>query len=62
MLKISDQLEVLKRLNEFSQRFAKITTLEQLASSVSEVMEDLLDIESSGLSTCLTSMRKNSSF
>ena len=49
MLKISDQLEVLKRLNEFSQRFAKITTLEQLASSVSEVMEDLLDIESSGL-------------
>jgi len=49
MLKITDQLEVLKKLNDFSQRFAKITTLEQLASSVSEVMEDLLEIESSGL-------------
>ena len=49
MIKINDQLEVLKRLNSFSQCFGKITTIEELASSVSEVLEDLLEIESSGL-------------
>jgi signal transduction histidine kinase/CheY-like chemotaxis protein/putative methionine-R-sulfoxide reductase with GAF domain/HPt (histidine-containing phosphotransfer) domain-containing protein len=49
MLKIKDQLAVLKRLNCFSQCFGKITTIEELATSVNEVLEDLLDIESSGL-------------
>ncbi len=49
MTKIKDQLEVLKRLNRFSQCFGKITTIEELANNVSEVLDDLLDIESSGL-------------
>lgn len=48
-MKINDQLEVLKRLNSFSQGFGKITTVEELASSVSEVLEDLLDFDASGL-------------
>ena len=45
----SDQLEILKRLDRFSQSFGKITTLEELAASVSEVLDDLLEVESSGL-------------
>ena len=49
MIKINDQLDVLKRLNRFSQSYAGITTIEQLAATVSDVLEDLLDIESSGL-------------
>ncbi|MEI7663780.1 MAG: GAF domain-containing protein, partial [Bacteroidota bacterium] len=49
MTKIKDQLEVLKRLNLFSQCFGKVTTLEELATSVSDVLGDLLEIESSGL-------------
>ncbi len=49
MTKITDQLEILKRLNLFSQGFGKISTFEHLAASVSEVLDDLLDVESSGL-------------
>lgn len=49
MTKIPDKLQVLKRIDNFSQCFARITTIEQLATNVSEVLEDLLDIESSGL-------------
>ena len=49
MTKINDKLEVLKRLNRFSQCFSKINTLESLAADVSEVLDDLLEIESSGL-------------
>jgi len=49
MIKINDQLEVLKRLNRFSQCFGRITTIEELAESVSLVLDDLLDVESSGL-------------
>ncbi len=49
MTKITDQLEILKRLNHFSQGFGIISTFEHLATSVSEVLDDLLDIESSGL-------------
>ncbi|MCX6283728.1 MAG: GAF domain-containing protein, partial [Bacteroidetes bacterium] len=49
MTKIHDQLEILKRLDAFSKCFTKTTTIEQLASEVSRVLDDLLDIESSGL-------------
>ena len=49
MIKIKDQLEVLKRLNRFAQHFGTIVTIEELAKVVSEVLDDLLDIESSGL-------------
>ena len=46
MIKITDPLEVLKRLNSFSQCFGKIATIEELAVGVSEALDDLLDIES----------------
>ncbi|MEI7725452.1 MAG: response regulator [Bacteroidota bacterium] len=49
MKKVNDQLEVLKRLNRFAQSFGKTSTLEELAASVSDALDDLLDIESSGL-------------
>jgi signal transduction histidine kinase/DNA-binding NarL/FixJ family response regulator/putative methionine-R-sulfoxide reductase with GAF domain len=49
MRKINDQLNLLKRLHRFSQSFGKIATLEDLATSVSETLEDLLVVESSGL-------------
>ncbi len=49
MTKINDKIKVLKRLNLFSQNLGKITTLEELAASVSEILDDLLEIESSGL-------------
>ncbi len=49
MTKIHDQLEILKRLDAFSKCFTKTTTIEQLASEVSLMLDDLLDIESSGL-------------
>ncbi len=49
MTKIHDQLEILKRLDAFSKCFTKTTTIEQLASEVSMMLDDLLDIESSGL-------------
>ena len=49
MTKIHDRLEVLKKLDDFSHRFAKISTIEQLASCMNEMLEDLLEIERSGL-------------
>jgi signal transduction histidine kinase/ActR/RegA family two-component response regulator/putative methionine-R-sulfoxide reductase with GAF domain len=49
MIKINNHLEVLKKLNRFSQSVARITTIEELASGVSKVMDDLFKIESSGL-------------
>ncbi|MCX6267527.1 MAG: ATP-binding protein [Bacteroidetes bacterium] len=49
MTKINNQVDVLKRLNLFLQGFGKIITIEDLAERVSEVLDDLLEIESSGL-------------
>jgi signal transduction histidine kinase/CheY-like chemotaxis protein/HPt (histidine-containing phosphotransfer) domain-containing protein/putative methionine-R-sulfoxide reductase with GAF domain len=49
MIKIKNQLDVLKRLNHFAQCIGKIQTIEDLATSVSQVLDDLLDIEASGL-------------
>jgi len=48
-MKIKDKIELLRRLNQFAQSFGEMTTIEKLASSVSEVLEDLLEFESSGL-------------
>ncbi|MEI6683472.1 MAG: ATP-binding protein [Bacteroidota bacterium] len=49
MTKIKNQTEVLSRLNRFAMCYGKVTTIEELAADVSEVLDDLLDIESSGL-------------
>lgn len=49
MTKIHDKLEVLRRLDSFSQSFSKVSTIEELAAKVNAVLEDLLEIESSGL-------------
>jgi len=49
MTKIDDQLAILSRLDRFSKRFSLISSLEELAASVEEVLDDLLEIESSGL-------------
>ncbi len=45
----NNTLEILKRFNLFTQSFGKILTIEQLATSVSDLLDDLLFIESSGL-------------
>ena len=49
MVKATDQLHVLKRLNFFSQSSGRITSIEELAVCVSEILDDLLEIELSGL-------------
>ncbi len=49
MTKIKDPLVVLKRLNHFTQTVGNAATIEDLAATVSIVLDDLLEIESSGL-------------
>jgi PAS domain S-box-containing protein len=49
MLKAKDQLGLLNRLNRFISTFSSIHTLHELAIEVEAVLDDLLDIEFSGL-------------
>ncbi len=49
MLKIQNHLDILNRLNRFSSGYTHINTLEELAISVEEALDDLMDIEFSGL-------------
>ncbi len=49
MLRIKDHLELLNRLNRFTTCYSSIHTLKELAIRVEQVLDDLLDIEFSGL-------------
>ena len=49
MLKVKDHLELLNRLNRFASAYSSIDTLDGLAVMVEEVLDDIMDIEFSGL-------------
>ena len=49
MLKVKDQLGILNRLNAFTSQYSSIHSIDELAVKVEEVLDDLIDIEFSGL-------------
>lgn len=49
MLKVKDHLALLDRLNRFISTFSGIHTLKELGTTVEKVLDDLMDIEFSGL-------------
>ena len=49
MLKVKDQLGILNRLNAFTSQYSSIHSMDELAAKVEEVLDDLIDIEFSGL-------------
>jgi PAS domain S-box-containing protein len=49
MIKVNDHLGLLNRLNRFTATYTSIHTLQELAVAVEEVLDDLMDIEFSGL-------------
>jgi len=49
MLKVKDHLGLLDRLNQFASLYSSIETLQELAVKVEEVLDDIMEIERSGL-------------